>query len=141
MMPPPSTTGEAQPQPVELSGPAIQHLRDASRWTRFLAIALFIATGALALAIVGIIVAARGAIPPGTIGVTRTIIPAVISLASTSTAATLLWLYGRDVVAFFKRGEPSLTQAFRKLRLFFKLWTLYVVLSIATDILALLGKL
>ena len=88
----------------------------------------------LALALIGIVVNARGRVSIGNKW-------GVISTGVTGAAATLLWLYGRDVVAFFRWGEPSLTQAFRKLRLFFKLWAIYVVLSIATDVLALLGKL
>ena len=40
-------------------------------------------------------------------------------------------------------AAPSvrLTQAFRKLRVFFKLWAIYLVLSTGMDVLALLGKL
>jgi len=134
MIPPPSTTGEAQPRPVELSGPEIQQLRDASVWARFLGVAGFIVTGVLALGLIGIIVKTRGGFSIGNKG-------AVMGLGVTGAAATLLWLYGRDVLAFFGRGEPSLTQAFRKLRVFFKLWAIYVVLSTAMDVAALLGKL
>jgi hypothetical protein len=140
MMPPPTTMGEGQPsQPVELSGPQIQQLRDTSGWARFLAIALFIVTGALGLAFVGIFLKMRGASPVA-ISVPN-IIPAVISMGVTGTAAALLWLYGRAVLAFFRQGEPSLAQAFRKLRVFFKLWTIFVVLSIVTDVVELVGKL
>ena len=141
MMPPPTTMGEGQPsQPVELSGPQIQLLRDTSGWARFLAIALFIVTGALGLAFVGIFVQTRGAGTVANISVPN-IIPAVISLGVTGAAAVLLWLYGRAVLAFFRQGEPSLAQAFRKLRVFFKLWTIFVVLGIVTDVVELLGKL
>ena len=133
-MPPLATAGEAQPKPVELSGSEIQQLRNASGWARFLGIAGFIITGAFALGLIAIVVKMRGRLSIGNKW-------GVISLGVTGAAAALLWLYGRDVLAFFKRGEPSLTQAFRKLRLFFKLWTIYVALSMATDVLALLGKL
>jgi hypothetical protein len=141
MMPPLTTMGDARPsQPVELSGPQIQQLRDTSGWARFLAIALFIVAGALGLAFVGIFVKTRGASPVENISVPN-LIPAVISLGVTGAAAALLWLYGRAVLAFFRQGEPSLAQAFRKLRIFFKLWTIFVVLGIVTDVVELLGKL
>jgi len=135
MMPPLTTTGEAQPpQPVELSGTQIQQLRNASGWARFLAIAGFIVTGVLALGLIAIVVKMRGRL---SIGNKST----VIGLGVTGAAATLLWLYGRDVRAFFGRGEPSLTPAFRRLRVFFKVWAIYVGLSTAMDVAALLGKL
>ena len=124
------------PPPVELSRLEIAQLRNAADWARRVAVIGFVLCGAAALVYLALMITRRaGALSNVTDGLYL-----AVSIIGGVGAAALISGYGQSVRSFLRHGEPTLAQAFRRLRLFFTLWTLLGVLDILFDILSLLGE-
>jgi uncharacterized membrane protein len=121
---------------LELWNDDIAHLRKSAGWARFIAVVGFAVAGLMLFGSAGFLlkqgrIPARGAVNVMTFAAT---------VASYVAAAALIWSYARSLVAFVRNGERSLEQAFRRLRLFFQLWTVFVALDTAWTILSLFVK-
>jgi len=132
------------PSPVILSPQAIERLRGAAGWARFLAILGFIMCGLLALAAIALLWAffgTNGRLPLGNGEMVLIFMPLTIFLVAGLSASALLWGYGGNASAFLQRGEPALTRSFRNLRYFLVLWTVSYVLSVLLSALMTIRKL
>jgi hypothetical protein len=140
---PPAPPPPPDYQPVPMSNETIAQLREASGWSRFVAIAGFVACGLLSLVLVGLLVASRmGAARLGFGGeFVLVFLPVALLLFAGVSASVLVWGYGRGVSQFFTHGEPSLTRGFSSLRHFFTLWTILVALTSALKLISVLRKL
>ena len=139
MIPPGAdTAAQTGPPPVELTDRELELLRRSASWARFIAIVGIVLTGAIALGCLAVIILDRQG---SGLWNAASLVPVSVSVAGFGAAAVLILVYGRRLRSFLRHGEPSLAQAFRQLRIFFRLWTLVVALNIAMDVLALLGKL
>jgi hypothetical protein len=128
---------EAAP-PVILSEHEIAALRAAGRWARLVGGAGSVILGLFTLLIIDVAVKNPQGVTSVAnaqgLGVATTVLDATASLV----AVALLWGYGRNVAAFFMRGDPELRLAFRRIRQFFILWT---YLSVATAVIGVLSAL
>jgi hypothetical protein len=132
------------PPPVTLSEQAIDRLRGAAGWARFLAILGFVMCGILVLAAIGLLWVFFGMnarVPLGNGEMVLIFMPLTICLLAGFSGAALLWGYGGNITAFLQRGEPALTRSFRSLRYFLVLWTLTYVLSVLVSALTTFWKL
>ena len=137
-------TARAQPA-VTLSEETVQQLQAVAVWARFLAVSGFVLSGLFVIA--GVIafssfLRATGGLSRGG-GVSVVLYGSLaVSLLSFAAGSALLWGYGRNVSAFFRRGEPALARAFRGWRYFLIVWTVEaafsVVISVASTVLKLL---
>jgi hypothetical protein len=134
-------------EPVHLSNETITRLREASGWSRFVAIAGFVLSGLLALGLIAL--AAVFLLEPARLWGTGTgngelvlvFVPLALLLIATLSGAALVWGYGKGVSQFFTHGEPSLTRGFKSLRHFLTLSTILMALTSALKLLTVLGKL
>jgi len=121
-------------RPAELFQEEIAHLRSASAWARFIAVAGFIVAGLFGLAL-GLIGAANDQL-----GITsKVILMWVVSIVLIAATAHQLLGYSRDIRSFVAHDGPALTRAFRSLRHAFGLMCLYILLTVAGEVLGLLG--
>jgi hypothetical protein len=131
-------------EPVRLSSETVTRLRQASSWSRFVAIVSFVLSGLLGLALVA--VAAVTLIEPARTGVGNgelvlVFVPLALLLVAALSWAALVWGYGRGVSQFFTQGEPSLTRGFRSLRHLFTLSTILMALTSLLTLISAIGKL
>lgn len=135
-------------EPVHLSNETITRLREASGWSRFVAIAGFVLGGLLALAMIALVAVVL--IVPGRLGMgmgmgngelVLVFIPLALLLVATLSGAALVWGYGKGVSVFFTQGEPSLTRGFKSLRHFLTLSTILMALTSLLKLITVLGKL
>jgi hypothetical protein len=139
MIPPSAdTAAPAGPPPVELTDRELGQLRRSASWARFIAIVGIVLTIVIALGCLTVIIMDRKG---SGLWNAASLVPITVSVTGFGGAAVLVLGYGRRLRSFLRHGEPSLAQAFRQLRIFFKLWTVVVALNIAMDVLALFGKL
>jgi hypothetical protein len=132
MTPTPAETSESRP--AELFQEEIAHLRSASAWARFIAVAGFIVAGVFGLAL-GLLVAANDRF-----GISSTVMLMwVVSIVLVAATAHQLLAYSRDVRSFVAHDGLALPRAFRSLRHVFALMCLYVLLTVASEVLGLLG--
>lgn len=134
MSAPPDLAGSAAP--IELFGDDAARLRGAAGWARFLGIVTLVLTGLLGLGSIAAVVRGRLPIAKALGGDIRTL----ATLGAFVAAAVLMLVYDRKVRSFLAQGDLTLAQAFRSLRRFFQLWTLYTAFEILETILSLLGK-
>ena len=134
-------------EPVRLSHESITRLREASGWSRFVAIAGFVLSGLLALALIAL-VAVLLLEPARLLGLGRgngelvlVFVPVALLLVATLSGAALVWGYGKGVSQFFTQGEPSLTRGFKSLRHFLTLSTILMALTSLLKLITVLGKL
>ncbi len=134
-------------EPVRLSDETVTRLREASGWSRFIAIAGFVLSGLLALAMIAL-VAVLLLEPARLLGVgmgngelVLVFIPLALLLVVTLSGAALVWGYGKGVSQFFTHGEPSLTRGFKSLRHFLTLSTILMALTSVLKLITVLGKL
>ena len=143
----PLDVGQPSPvayEPVPLSNETMTRLREASGWSRFIAIAGFVLTGLLALLLVILLAvmqmdAVKLALRNGKF--VLVFVPVALLLIAAVSGAALVWGYGRGVSQFFTHGEPSLTRAFKSLRHFFTLSTILMALTSVLKLITVLGKL
>ena len=131
-------------EPVPLSNETMTRLREASGWSRFIAIAGFVLTGLLALLLIillGVTQMDAVKLALGNGKFVLVFIPVALLLVAAVSGAALVWGYGRGVSQFFTHGEPSLTHAFKSLRHFFTLWTILMALTSVLKLITVLGKL
>lgn len=129
-----SMSDTPESRPAELFQEEIAHLRSASGWTRFIGVGGFVAAGVLGLAM-GLVAAAGNRF-----GVTLTAtLTGILSVLLMAGAAHQLLGYSRDVRSFLANDGPALPRAFRSLRHFFTLTSLYLALTVAAEMLNLLG--
>ena len=131
-------------EPVHLSSQTVTRLREASSWSRFVAIVGFVLSGLLALALLAVGVVTL--IEPARMGVGNgelvlVFIPLALLLVATLSGAALVWGYGRGVSQFFTQGEPSLTRGFKSLRHLFTLSTILMALTSLLTLISAIGKL
>jgi hypothetical protein len=127
--------------PVPISNETIERLREASRWSRFLAIAGFVLCGLLAVGLIVAIALWQSTELAGNAPLVAIVLPIALLLTVGVSGAALLFGYGRSVSQFFDQGEPALSRGFKTLRYFFALWTILVALTSVIKLLSLLGKL
>jgi hypothetical protein len=123
--------------PTELPASVRVHLRAAARWARFIAVGGILLV-ALFGSLAGLLIAHEGlrAVEDATL------VPYAVALGSTALGSFQMWRYGRNLGSFLRRAdEPALTRAFRRMRHFLAVWTLYLVLSTAIAVLAVLRQL
>jgi hypothetical protein len=143
----PLDVGQPSPityEPVPLSNETLARLREASGWSRFIAIAGFVLTGLLALLLVILLGVTQMEAVKAALGNGKFVlifVPVALLLIAAVSGAALVWGYGRGVARFFTHGEPSLTHAFKSLRHFFTLWTILLALTSVLKLIAVLGKL
>jgi hypothetical protein len=127
-------------EPVEISNEALQQLRTAASWSRFLAVFGFVLSGLIVVgavaAIIGLVRTASAAERGGLVGALLAIALFVILVLSTS---ALLWGYAQNVRAFFRQGEPALARAFRSLRFYLQLGAVLLALSVAFTVIVTVG--
>ena len=131
-------------EPVPLSNETITRLREASGWSRFIAIAGFVLSGLLALGLIvllGVTQTTLMRVGVGNGGLVLVFVPLALLLIAASSGAALVWGYGRGVSQFFTHGEPSLTRGFKSLRHFFTLSTILFALTSVLKLISVLGKL
>ncbi len=141
MMPPASDVDSTAARgPIELPPNALAQLRTAGGWARFVAIVSFVLTGLVGLASVALLVAQsdQGMTAARFAGTLATFVWAILVAGG---AASLMWRYGQDTVAFFTHGTPALARAFRSLRRLVVLWIVVVALATAWQVASLLAKL
>ena len=132
------------PPPVTLSARAIERLRGAAGWARFMAILGFVMSGLIALVAIGLVwafFAMSNRFGLGNGELVLIFMPITICLLAGVSVSALLWGYGGNVSAFLQRGEPALTRSFRNLRYFLALWTVIYVLSAIVSALTTIWKL
>jgi len=122
--------------PAELTDQEIAQLRSAAGWARFVAVVGFILSAVAAFIFVAFKITGTG----GEFGSTTFALYFAITVIGVAVAAALILGYGQNVLAFFRHGDPALAQAFRRLRLFFTLWTLIGAIDILFEVVSLLGK-
>ncbi len=115
--------------PPELSSEDCERLRVAAGWARFAAIAGFVVSLLLALVMVATL---RRLMPVAQTA--YSIATTVVTTAAVGGAAGLVWAFARNVTLFFAEGEPALARAFRRLRHFFVLWTLFTAYNAITTL-------
>jgi len=121
-------------RPAELFQEEVARLRSASAWARFIAVAGFIVAGLFGLAL-GLLIAGSDQF-----GISNTVILMwVVSIALIAATAHQLLGYSRDVRSFVAHDGPALTRAFRSLRHVLGLMCLYVLLTVAGEVLSLFG--
>jgi hypothetical protein len=137
MIPPSSgTNAPAAAPPIELSDRESAQLRRAAGWARFTAIAGLITYGLVTLGYLTMLITRQA----GELAKPSFALYFAVAGVGGVAATALALGYGRGVRLFFTHGEPALTNAFRRLRLFFILWTLLDALAIVYDVLTLLAK-
>jgi hypothetical protein len=131
-------------EPVRLSNETVTRLRQASAWSRFVAIVGFVLSGLLGLALlatgaVTLIEPARVEVEDGDL--VLVFVPLALLLVAALGGAALVWDYGRGVSQFFTQGEPSLTRGFKSLRHLFTLSTILMALTSLLTLISAIGKL
>jgi len=131
-------------EPVPLSNETITRLREASGWSRFIAIAGFVLSALLALGLIVLVAVTQSTLMRVGVGngeLVLIFVPVALLLIAASSGAALVWGYGRGVSQFFTQGEPSLTRGFKSLRHFFTLSTILFALTSVLKLISVLGKL
>jgi len=122
--PEPGLNSAQAPRPLGLTDHDLERLRAAGRWARGA-----VGAGAVAVAVGCAAAIALGLRDPRAFvrildGLGRVGIVVVAASVVTCLAAMgLIWGYARGVAASFVRGDAALVSAFRRLRLFFVVWT------------------
>ena len=137
MIPPTSaTTALTTPAPVELSEQEVAQLRRTAGWARLVAIIGLVLYGLIALMSFAVQITNRA----GELASLTFALSLTIAILGGVVAATMVLGYAQNVLSFFRHGAPALAQAFRRLKLFFMLWTLVGAFDILFELVWLLGK-
>lgn len=135
-------------EPVRLSSEAVIRLRQASGWSRFVAVAGFVLSGLMVLALIALVALVLR--EPGRLGTAMgmgngelvlVFVPLALLLVGALSGAALVWGYGRGVSQFFTQGEPALTRGFKSLRHLFALSTILMALTSLFTLISAIGKL
>ena len=116
--------------PPEPSSEDFERLRVAAGWARFAAIAGFVVSLLLALVMVATTLKRWMPVAQTAYAIATT----VVSTIAVGGAAGLVWAFAQNVSLFFVEGEPALARAFRRLRYFFIVWTLFTAYNAVTTL-------